>query len=103
MSKRTILIGLVTLAVAALATPAHAQTKVPVYVFTATDPSGFVDSATQARLDTVTALRVDLRGSKTLTPVDTAEAATVRVEILGTETIADVDPFANAANAVNAG
>jgi hypothetical protein len=100
-------ISLFTLAVAGVATSALAQqARVPVYVFTSTDPSGFVDADTKALIAFVTDVREQLQKSKSLTKivevVDTPESATIRVEITGITKAKGSNTLAMLANSTNA-
>ena len=78
-----------------------AQTKTPIFVFTATDPSGFVDSETAARLKVVDDTRKALASSKRLAVVDTADTAAILVEIKGTSTSEETDASAALANSMD--
>jgi len=76
----------------------HAQTKTPVYVFTAKDPSGFVDDATKAREVLVIVLLNEMKKSKTLESVDTPEAAKVHIEVKDKATTEEHDSMAALGN-----
>lgn len=68
-----------TFAFVLLAGSAFAQT--PIYVFTAHDSSGFTDKATEERLKSVDGIKSRLAKNKTVTLVDSADAAKVVIEL----------------------
>lgn len=65
----------------ALATPAFAQSRIPLYVFTASDASGLTDKATQERQKAVAGIKERLANNTAVQLVDSVDLATVTVEV----------------------
>jgi hypothetical protein len=81
--------------------PALVAAQTPTYIFTATDPSGFVDDDSKLRAETIDTARRQLAKSKLVTLVDTREAATVVVEVIGTTQQESIDYMGVLANAIS--
>lgn len=74
--------------------------QTPIYVFTTTDASGFVDDDSKIRTETVEAARKTFAKSKLVTLVDTRDAATIVVEVIGTSQKEGVDYMGVLANSM---
>jgi hypothetical protein len=68
--------------------------RVPLFVFTHTDPSGFTDADETVRVGTVTAMTQQLAKSKLVRIVATREDATLVLEVTKTGSISEPDVLA---------
>jgi hypothetical protein len=82
--KKTALIFVYLILIAAIALGAQNQTEsVRVYVFTATDPGGFVDADAKQRSDSVEDLKRDLSKDSAIQIISGQATADVTLEVLG--------------------
>jgi hypothetical protein len=78
------------------------DTKVPVFVFTQLDASGFMDQAAKSRQSATVALAKELAKSKLARVVDRRDTAAIVVEVARLEDVKEDDAVASLTNTVNA-
>jgi len=100
---KALLVGTVLLAsVVDVAAQGKPDTRVALYVFTATDPSGFVDADTTARAKTVTGIVKQLTKSKYVRVVETQDRAVLVLEVTRTAQVDEADSLGALSNTLNA-